>query len=132
MLHQQNESCVQRDDMDLVKKAIAAADYIFMATPLYWFYVSAQLKLVIDRFYPAPYDIFKGKTIHLIMTGQFSTDDIGYQIVKDSFASIVSYVGADFRYLFVSAHWETHPVWENQAAIDEAKEIARQIDSQRK
>jgi multimeric flavodoxin WrbA len=43
--------CVLDDDMrDLLPK-VAAADSILLATPIYWFTLSAQLKLCIDRWY---------------------------------------------------------------------------------
>lgn len=43
--------CVQRDDMDELRKMILASDMLVFVTPLYYFGVSAQLKVVIDRFY---------------------------------------------------------------------------------
>lgn len=43
--------CVYRDDMFELNPHLIDADLIVLSTPLYYFGFSAQLKLVIDRFY---------------------------------------------------------------------------------
>lgn len=43
--------CVQKDDMVQILEEIDRADMIVFASPVYWFGISAQLKLVIDRLY---------------------------------------------------------------------------------
>lgn len=46
-----NGPCVQKDDFELVRPHIIEADMIVLATPMYYFGFSAQLKTVIDRCY---------------------------------------------------------------------------------
>lgn len=41
--------CVKRDDMELVLDKMKASDVIVLATPVYFYTMSAQLKTVIDR-----------------------------------------------------------------------------------
>ncbi len=43
--------CVVRDDMQTIYPSLKAADIIVIASPVYWFSVSAQVKAFIDRFY---------------------------------------------------------------------------------
>jgi multimeric flavodoxin WrbA len=43
--------CIIEDDMQPLYPKIAAADAIILASPIYWFTYSAQLKLCIDRWY---------------------------------------------------------------------------------
>ncbi len=45
------QGCIQKDDMSKVEKAVEEADMIVLATPLYYYGMSAQLKTAIDRFY---------------------------------------------------------------------------------
>ena len=47
----ENGECVIEDDMTPLYPKIAAADAILLATPIYWFTYSAQMKLCIDRWY---------------------------------------------------------------------------------
>lgn len=46
-----NGPCIQKDDMASLKEKILESDMLVFVTPLYYFGMSAQLKLVIDRFY---------------------------------------------------------------------------------
>lgn len=43
--------CVIDDDMSLIYKSVAGADHIVFATPLFFRSVSAQAKMMIDRFH---------------------------------------------------------------------------------
>jgi multimeric flavodoxin WrbA len=43
--------CVINDDMQLLYPKLAEADAIVIASPIYWFTISAQTKLCIDRWY---------------------------------------------------------------------------------
>ena len=43
--------CIIPDDMNSLYPKLAAADAIILASPIYWFNFSAQLKLCIDRWY---------------------------------------------------------------------------------
>ncbi len=49
--HPQGSGCVIDDDMQLIYPFLKQASAIVLATPVYWFTFSAQLKLAIDRFY---------------------------------------------------------------------------------
>ena len=46
-----NGDCAIRDDMPEVRDMLLGSDMVMFVTPLYYFGVSAQLKMVIDRFY---------------------------------------------------------------------------------
>ena len=43
-------SCVQKDDVETIRKKLLASDMAVFATPLYYYGMSAQLKTVVDRF----------------------------------------------------------------------------------
>ena len=43
--------CAQKDDVQQIRDALLSADMAVFVTPLYYFGMSAQLKMVIDRFY---------------------------------------------------------------------------------
>lgn len=42
--------CVQKDDVERIRQMILAADMLVFVTPLYYYGMSAQLKIMIDRF----------------------------------------------------------------------------------
>ncbi|MCD8355703.1 MAG: flavodoxin family protein [Clostridia bacterium] len=43
--------CIQKDDMQMIYDKLSKSDIIVLATPLYFFGFSSQMKKVIDRFY---------------------------------------------------------------------------------
>ena len=48
---QETGVCVIKDDMQVLYPKLRAADAIVIASPIYWFTLSAQTKLCIDRWY---------------------------------------------------------------------------------
>lgn len=46
-----NGECVHKDDNHTIRDALLASDMVVFVTPIYYFGMSAQLKMVIDRFY---------------------------------------------------------------------------------
>lgn len=46
-----NGVCVQKDDMSMILSAMKKADTLVFASPVYYFSLTAQLKLAIDRTY---------------------------------------------------------------------------------
>jgi multimeric flavodoxin WrbA len=54
-------ACVFNDDFDELQPLIESADVLVLATPLYWFSMSAQLKNAVDRLYAYSVDNSKKK-----------------------------------------------------------------------
>lgn len=46
-----NGQCAQKDDMDEIYTAYDKADMMVWASPIYWYDITAQLKIVIDRLF---------------------------------------------------------------------------------
>jgi multimeric flavodoxin WrbA len=66
-----NGVCVQSDDMQILYPKIAQADALVVASPVYWYSISAQLKLVIDRWYAFEAqrdEVWPGKQAGIIMS----------------------------------------------------------------
>ena len=59
--------CAQEDDMAEILAAMIAADVIVMATPVYFYSMSAQIKMLIDRTY-ARYMEIRNKDFYFIVT----------------------------------------------------------------
>lgn len=59
--------CVQKDDMEEIREKMLQADVIVLASPIYFYSMSAQLKAVIDRTY-AFYQGLAGKEFYYLIT----------------------------------------------------------------
>ena len=63
----QTGKCVQQDDMDTILDKMIKADVIVMATPVYFYTMDAQMKVLIDRTLPR-YTEIADKDFYLIAT----------------------------------------------------------------
>ena len=82
--------CFQQDDMQIVYDKLKCADVIVVASPVYFYGVSAQLKAIIDRLHTPMRNDFKVKKLALILVGAavlpelFDSIKIQYQLVLNS------------------------------------------------
>lgn len=70
-------ACVIKDDMQKLYPKLITADAIVLASPIYWFTYSAQLKACIDRWYALwndQHDLFKSKVFGVVLT--YGDDDL--------------------------------------------------------
>ena len=64
------DECIIDDDMQILYPKLRAADAIVIASPVYWFTISAQAKLCIDRWYALEGpdgNALKGKKIGIVL-----------------------------------------------------------------
>jgi multimeric flavodoxin WrbA len=72
----ETEVCVLGDDMQLLYPRLRQADAIVIASPIYWFTISAQTKLFIDRWYAlegSQGSALKGKQFGILLS--YGDDD---------------------------------------------------------
>lgn len=62
-----NGLCVQKDDMQQIREKMTEADVIVLASPIYFYSMTSQMKAVIDRTY-AFFNDLAGKTFYFIIT----------------------------------------------------------------
>ncbi len=91
--------CILEDDMQTLYPKLRQADAIAIATPVYWFTMSAQTKLFIDRWYAleSPQgNALKGKTFGIILT-YGDTDPVTSGAINAirSFEDMFRYLKAD-------------------------------------
>ena len=99
---QSTGECVLSDDMQDIYPKLSAADGIILASPIYWFTYTAQLKMCIDRWY-ALYALwnlkkgaFRNKKLGIILT--FGDPDIyssGAINAIHTFESMARFIQAD-------------------------------------
>lgn len=99
--------CVINDPGRDVLKKMARADVVVMATPLYFFAASAQLKCIYDRMFSlfkwnneagTMKTVLKGKTLIVLASAY---EDIGLDVLEKSFALTAKYSGMKFKSLLV-------------------------------
>lgn len=81
--------CIQNDDMNSILTDLSQADMLVLASPVYWFDVSAQTKCFIDRMYAFAKKGFHIKSIAMLLN---SGADGVYDAAKAQLNSICSYL----------------------------------------
>lgn len=86
--------CVFDDDTNEVITAISEADMLVFATPVYWWGITAQLKLIIDKLYSQGTKLKEQeKKVGIIVIGEAGQDDPQYEIIAKQFECICQYLG---------------------------------------
>ena len=68
--------CCQKDDMQIVYDKMAKAEMLVIASPVYFYGLSAQLKAVIDRFHNPIRDTFHIHKMALLLVGAASLPEL--------------------------------------------------------
>lgn len=86
----ENHCCVQKDDMEQIYAQLKDADAIVIATPVYFYNVSSQLKCIIDRLHNPIRDEFKVKELFLLAVAA-DTDPTVFDSIKVMYRSVLRY-----------------------------------------
>ncbi|GFI60949.1 putative NAD(P)H-dependent FMN-containing oxidoreductase YwqN [Clostridiales bacterium] len=87
----ENNKCFQNDDMPAVYDKLRVADMVVIASPVYFYGISAQLKAIIDRLHTPMRNTFQIKKTALILVGAatltelFDAIKLQYQLVLNFF-----------------------------------------------
>jgi multimeric flavodoxin WrbA len=82
--------CVQHDDMEGCYRLLSAADVIVIATPIYFYSVSSQLKCLIDRLHNPIRNSFKVKKLGLLAVCADKKESV-FDSVITMYRSVLSY-----------------------------------------
>lgn len=95
----EGHQCKIRDDMDLIYRAYRSAELIVFATPMYWGYMTAQMKIMMDRMEALAWNGFGGKKFMVIMTYRHH-----YQSTQSFFERIAPFFHIDLFSLAVQTY----------------------------
>jgi multimeric flavodoxin WrbA len=127
---QTDRYCAIEDDMQGLFTRFIEADMVAFATPIYWWSISAQLKLFIDRLYgldaEAHPEFFRGKKAVLLLTHQEQEPCSGAELAARMFQEIAGYtemtIVGDLRYSSGSRHVQECP-----EKLAEARALGRRL-----
>jgi len=125
------DGCVQDDDMKALQADIRKADGLLIASPVYWFTMSAQAKLFMDRLYvfgAKSYRELKGKRIGLILaSGDADFRTSGAANAERSFQDAFAYLGAPIVGLVHAGGGRAGAAAKDAALMKEALALGRAL-----
>ena len=78
--------CIQKDDMAAILDLYSKADVLVLATPVYFYGISAQLKNFIDRMYSIWQHLGKKEVYYIVAAG------LGTDVIERSLGDITGFV----------------------------------------
>jgi multimeric flavodoxin WrbA len=123
--------CVIPDDMQILYPKLKSADAIVIASPVYWFTVSAQTKLFMDRWYGLGGDeeyALAGKRFGIVLAyageDPFVSGAVNaLRMVQDA----LRFIEAEIVGMVYGSAWKAGEVRRNKALMEEAYELGRKI-----
>jgi multimeric flavodoxin WrbA len=123
--------CVQNDDLKALRPEIASADALLIASPVYWFTMSGQAKLFMDRLYvfgAKGYRELKGKRVGAILaSGDTGLRTSGAGNAGDALKDACAYLGAPFAGLVHAGGGRAGAAAKNKALMKKALALGRAL-----
>ncbi len=121
-----NGQCVQHDDMESIYEDLSGADVIVIATPVYFYGISSQLKCLVDRLHNPVRNTFKVKKLGLLAVCADKQESV-FDSVIVMYRSVLNYFSlADGGMVIVNSVSEKGDIKGNlklKAAEDMGKKI---------
>ena len=126
-----NAECVINDDMQKLYPKLRQADAIIIASPIYWFTVSAQTKKFMDRCYALGDSVeyaLKGKRIGIVLTYEDSDPfTSGAVNAIRTFQDVFRYVDAPIIGMVYGRASSPGEIAANRELMDRAFELGKQL-----
>ena len=84
--------CVQKDDVEQIRRKLLGADMVVFATPLYYYGMSAQLKAVVDRFCAYNGSLNSRHLKSALLTVAWNADDWTFEALTAHYKTLVRYI----------------------------------------
>jgi multimeric flavodoxin WrbA len=130
---QETGVCVLKDDMQTLYPKLEAAQAIVIATPIYWFTVTAQTKLFIDRWYALESkqgNALKGKQFGILLTyGDSDPYSSGAINAIRTFQDMLRYIGGNLTGIVYGTAMDVGDVQKQPALMERAFKLGEKLAS---
>ena len=117
--------CVQRDGMGAVRSSLLAADMVVLATPLYYYGMSAQLKKVVDRFCSFNASLTARHLKSALLAVAWNADDWTFEALAAHYKTLVRYLQMDDCGMVLGRGCGTPAMTRRSEAVKEAYGLGR-------
>jgi len=131
---QDSKGCAIKDDMQEIYPKLIKADAWVIASPVYWFTMSAQTKMFMDRCYALPAytdhkkNPFVGKRIAIAMSyGDADPVRSGCVNALRAFQDAYRYAGSKIVGMVYGSAMKAGEIADNEALMREAEELGKRL-----
>jgi multimeric flavodoxin WrbA len=123
--------CVLKDDMQKLYPKLRGADAIVIASPIYWFTVSAQTKLFMDRWYALGSDEgyeLTGKRFGIVLTYADADPFVSGAVnALRTFQDACHFIGAEIVGMVYGSAWKAGEIRRNKGLMKEAYGLGKKL-----
>ena len=123
--------CSIRDDMQAIYRKLVDADAWVIASPVYWFTMSAQTKIFMDRCFALPAyseEPFRGKRIAIAMAyGDEDPFTSGCVNALRTFQDAFAYTGSEITGMVYGSAMEAGRIQGNKKVMAEAFDLGKKL-----
>lgn len=122
-----SRDCCQKDDMVKVRKKVLSADMVVFVTPLYYFGMSAQLKLVIDRFYSFNSQLSSKKLKTALIAAAWNSGSVAMSFLKAHYQGLCDYLNFKDQGMVLGTGCGTVAMTHNSRYMKKAYELGKNL-----
>lgn len=116
--------CVQKDDMNEILKDVEQTDLLVLASPIYWFDVSAQTKCFVDRMYAFAKKGFKISSVAMLLNA--GADNV-FDAAEAQIKAISSYLKWDLKGVIKVPNMSEKGSMSASNCLEEVREFGRNL-----
>lgn len=117
--------CVQKDDVETIRRKILSADMVVFATPLYYYGMSAQLKTVVDRFCAYNSSLNSRHLKSALLTVAWNADDWTFDALEAHYKTLVRYINFNDMGMVLGYGCGTPSMTKRSRYVKDAYELGR-------
>lgn len=123
--------CVQKDDMEKIYPAYQAADVVVLASPMYYWNITGQLKCAFDRLFAVaeldPNYANPKKDCVLLMAAEGADED-NFAPVRALYEGLTSRMGwRDLGIVYAGGNFEAGAIQSHPEQLRQAEELGRSV-----
>lgn len=119
--------CVQKDDVEMIRRKLLGADMVAFATPLYYYGMTAQLKTVVDRFCAYNSSLNSRHLKSALLTVAWNADDWTFDALETHYKTLVRYINFEDQGLVLGYGCGSPEMTKHSRYPQEAYELGRRL-----
>lgn len=119
--------CVQKDDMEQIRKQVLDADMLVFVTPLYYYGMSAQLKTLIDRFCAFNSSIQRKHMKSALLAVAWNSDNWTFEALESHYKTLVRYLNLQDMGMVLGAGCGTPSMTKRSAYPQQAYDLGSHL-----
>ncbi len=121
-------NCVLPGENAAIIQKMAEADCIIFGSPVYWWGISAHLKMAMDSMYSKDAEFkTQKKKIGLVAVGAAETTDPQYRLIHDQFVCICNFLGWDLQFYETFSTPEKNTLAKDEATLAHLKTLWKKL-----